>query len=298
MKTSRLKLALYCAVLLMMVFAFGCTTAGRARMMVNNMRPMMDSMKIAFNRNTDVALARKAMPVSLMQLDGFIEAVPDDTDLLLRAAEANAGYAFMFVQDIDKARGAELQKKARDYAIRALPEHETFQRIVREGTSADMATALAEMEPSDVPALYFTASSWLSYIGLRAGSDMGVTADLPKVELMMERLLTLDETYKYGAIHALLGAYYASRPEMLGGKPEDAAYHFEQAFAISDSKYLVWNYLYARYYAVQIRDRALFVHTLTDILEAPENVLPEQNFANAAVKEKARSLLAETDNFF
>ena len=40
----------------------------------------------------------------------------------------------------------------------------------------------------------------------------------PKLEAMMDRILILDETYNYGAIHALMGAYYASIPESLGGK--------------------------------------------------------------------------------
>jgi hypothetical protein len=56
--------------------------------------------------------------------------------------------------------------------------------------------------------------------------------------------------------------------------------------------------LYAKYYAVQLKDRELFVKTLNDILSAPDDILPEQAFVNAAVKQKAKDLLAHTDDYF
>ena len=150
----------------------------------------------------------------------------------------------------------------------------------------------------DVPALYFSCSSWLSYIGVSYGDDPKVLSDLPKVEAMMDRVLGLDDTFNYGAIHASLGAYLASRPAKLGGQPEEAKYHFEEAFAISESKFLAWHFLYARFYAVQIQDRKLFEQTLQDVIDAPEDLLPEKRFANEAVKLRARALLSKADQFF
>ena len=78
---------------------FGCTAATRSRMMVYGMKPMMEKMNIAVNKNPDVETVRRAMPASLVQLDGFIQVSPHNEDILLRAAEANIGYALLFLED-------------------------------------------------------------------------------------------------------------------------------------------------------------------------------------------------------
>jgi len=101
--------------ILSMMLLTGCAQ-WRVNMMVRNMKPIMDGMKIAVNKNSDYEIVRDAMPASLVQLDGFIEVAPDNDDLLLRASEANAGYAFLFVMDTDKPRAEKLFKKGRDYA--------------------------------------------------------------------------------------------------------------------------------------------------------------------------------------
>ena len=114
----------------------------------------------------------------------------------------------------------------------------------------------------------------------------------------MDRLLELDDTFYYGGTHALLAVYYVSRPEMFGGQSDEAQFHFKEAFEISESKYLLWQYLYARYYAVQLKDKELFINTLNGIITAPDDLLPEQAFVNAAIKQKAGDLLAHTDDYF
>ncbi len=91
---------------------------------------------------------------------------------------------------------------------------------------------------------------------------------------------------------------FVSRPEMFGGQSEQAKDHFNEAFEISESKYLLWYFLYAKYYAVWKNDRELFVTTLNKILSAPDDLLPEEAFVNGAVKLKARDLLGHTDDYF
>jgi len=275
-------------------FIWGCTAAARTKMMVDGMKPMMDKMKIAANKNTDIELLRDAMPASLVQLDGFIEISPDNPDLLLRAAEANAGYAFAFVKD--KNRKRMFFQKARDYSLRALKQNDTF-REASDKSLDEFIGSLKSFEKEDVPALFFASSTWIQWIGLSL-SDPEALMDLPKVEAMMERVLELDDTFMYGSIHAGFGAYYAARSVTLGGKPVKAKYHFDKEFEISESKYLVFYLLYARYYAVQIQDRTLFVETLNKVISAPPNLLPEKNLANEIARRKAKELLAEADEYF
>jgi hypothetical protein len=108
----------------------------------------------------------------------------------------------------------------------------------------------------------------------------------------------LDDTFYHGGIHALMGVNFVSRPEMFGGQPEQAKDHFNEAFEISESKYLLWYFLYAKYYAVQINDKGLFVTTLNKILAAPDDLLPTEAFVNGAAKQKAKELLGHADDYF
>jgi tetratricopeptide (TPR) repeat protein len=283
-------------ILLALILLTGCAQ-WRARKMVDGMRPLMDGMKIAVNQNADYKLVKEAMPTSLVQLDGFIEVSPDNNDLLLRASEANAGYAFLFVMDTDKPRAAKLFKKARDYALRVLKKNEAFREAFDKQID-EFTKSLDTFEKEDVPALFFAANGWLSYIGLTHSKDATVLADLPKVEALMDKVVELDDTFNYGGIHLMLGAYNASKPVMFGGKPEEAKYHFEQAMEITDSKYLPCHYLYAKYYAVQIQDRELFVKLLNEVINAPDDLFPEKNFANEATRMKAKVLLEKVDELF
>ena len=115
---------------------------------------------------------------------------------------------------------------------------------------------------------------------------------------MMDRLLELDDTFYYGGVHTLMGVYAISRSGMFGVRSYEAQGQFQEAFEISESKFLLWHFLYAKYYDVQTRDRDLFVATLSRIIDTPDDILPDQAFANAAVKEKARELLKYTDEYF
>jgi TRAP transporter T-component len=277
--------------------AFGCTAAARSRMMVDGMKPMMEKMNIAVNKNPDVETVRRAMPASLVQLDGFIQVSPDNEDILLRAAEANNGYAFLFVEDTDQRRAAKLNKKARDYALRALTHNPAINDALHKSDDEFIA-ALKTLTKEDARALFFSTNSWLTYIGQSFAVNPKVTAYRPKVLLMMERLLELDDSFNYGAPHVLVGAYNASQPIHMGGNPDKAKYHFEKAFEISESKFLIWYYLYAKFYAVQNQDRELFVSTLENIIAAPVDLLPEKRFANEAIKVKAKHLLAKEDKLF
>ncbi|MBW1894959.1 MAG: hypothetical protein JRI91_14890 [Deltaproteobacteria bacterium] len=276
---------------------FGCTAATRSRMMVDGMKPMMEKMNIAVNQNPDVETVRKAMPASLVQLDGFIEVSPDNEDILLRAAEAYGGYAFLFIEDTNRKRAANLHKKARDYALRVLKHNPAFNDAL--GKSNDeYSAALQTLTKEDARALFFATNSWMSWIGLSYHYNTRGGVDVPKVLLMLDKLLELDETFNYGAPHALAAVYNAARPISAGGNPDKAKYHFKKAFEISESKFLIWHYLYAKYYAVQNQNRKLFVSTLKDIISAPVDLLPEKRFANEAVKLKAKHLLSKADMLF
>jgi len=279
-------------VVILALFLTGCSMKV---LTVRSMDPILDDMRTAVNRNTDVDLLRDAMPASLVQLDGFIVAAPDDK-LILRGAEAYFGYANAFVEDTDKKRAGLLYLKARDYGLRVLKGYSQFSKTL-DGPEPAFKQMLYSFGAGDVPALFWTANSWLAWIGLNP-DDPQAMMDLPKVIDMLQRVVEVDETFYYGSAHAALGAYYASLPGLLGDNTAKAKEHFDKAFEISRGKMLLMYYLYAKFYAYKIQDRDLFVKTLEKIIQTPSDKYPDMAFANELAKRKAKVLLGKIDTYF
>ena len=290
-----LRLSRFLRLFLLVVLAasmWGCADAG---FIIKNMEPLMDELNVSMNKSSDVEMLRDAMPAGLVQLDGFIEAAPNNK-LLLRTSEAYFGYTFAFVEATNKERASMLYLKARDYALDVLLQERYFRENFDKGLD-DFKASLKEFGKRDVPALYWTANNWMAWIALNLDNPE-VLLDVPRVEAMLLRAVELDETYYYGGAHATLGAFYASRAKAIGGDPEKARYHFHRAFKLSHSKLLFVHLLYAQYYAYQIQDRDLFVKTLEAVVATPVDYFPEKNFANEIAKRKASVLLQDVDMYF
>jgi tetratricopeptide (TPR) repeat protein len=275
-------------ILVISLLLTGCSMKAQ---MVRSMDPIMEDMSSVVNMSNDVDLIRDGLPASLIQMDGFIKSDPNNK-LLLKAAESYFGYAFSFVEDVNRPRASALYLKAREYALRALKKYRQFDE-----QAPDLNDMLANCGKQDVPALYWAAGSWLAWIGLNVDNPEAIM-DIPKVEAMLDRVIELDETYYYGMAHAMLGGLYASQPKNMGGNPEKANKQFQKAFNISGSKLLAAQLMYAKFYAVQIQDKALFVNTLSEIIATPVNFFPERNLANEVAKRKAKDLLEKVDTLF
>lgn len=283
------------AVFFLILFSSACANM-RLQLMVDSMEPMLDKMNAAVNENGDVELVKDAMPAALVQLDGMVKASPENPKLLVRAAEAYNGYSFVFVEDNDKNRASKLYYKSFQYAAKALKRRIKFAQVF-DGPVREFEQGLSMFWQGDVPALFWTASSWMSWAGLNV-DDPEIFLALPKIKAILERCCVLDEGYKYGAAHTLLGILYATRSVAQGGNPEKAKAEFDRAFEISGRKMLVFQLMYAKYYAYQIQDKELYLRTLHEVITAPNDQFPEMAFINAAAKQKAKKLLQNVDEIF
>jgi len=291
-----IKKSIYYILVCFIIICLTSCESVRTKMVVDGMSPILEKMKISMNKNNDFELVRDSMPASIIQLEGFVEVSPNNTDLLIRTSEAYYSYAFSFIEDVDKQRALKLYTKARQLALRALTCHKSF--IIGKGQTNDaFISSLNAFNAYYVPALFYLCGSWMQMIALNPHSQT-LSIELSQIEAILDKILSLNENYNYGAVHALFGGFFASRLPELGGKPDQAKFHFEEAMEISDSKYLLWHYLYAKYYAVQIKDKDLFVSTLNGIINAPDTILKEAVLPNQIAKHKAKYLLANMNQYF
>ena len=256
---------------------------------------IMEDINKASYKSENLEIIREGTPTYLMLIDGLIEAYPENKRLLIAGAEAYSSYTFAFIEEKDKHLAKQMYKKGRDYGLRALSKNKKFRDAFNKPLD-EFNKALASFSKNDVPALFWTANCWASFINLSQDS-IEALADIPKVVNIMKRVLALNERFYYGGAHLFFAIYY-TRSHALGGDLNKAAFHFKRASEISEGKFLMGYVLYAKYYARQVFDKALFVSTLKKVMETRADILPELTLANTLAKEKAKILLEHVDHYF
>lgn len=285
------KLLLIC--LISFLLFSGCSVQ---RMAIRSMGGVLDNSMSALYEEKDLVLAESAIASDLKLLEGLIKGDPENEKLLLLAAQGFTAYALGFVEDESPDRARDLYLRGRDYGLRILDRNDHFRRTAKNSID-EFKLSVAEFSSEDVPALFWTANSWGNWVSL-SFTNMQALADLPRVQILMEKVIELDERFFYGGAHLFFGTIYAGRPAMLGGDIEKSRYHFDKCIEIAGDKFLLPYYYYARYYATRAFDEVLFENTLKKIIETPADILPEQNLPNAIAKKKAESLLSQMSDLF
>ena len=263
---------------------------------VNTVGGIADEGFSAFTEEADLDFAEQALPGNLKLLEVMLKNSPDNTRLLRLLSEGYSSYALGFLEDKDPDRARAFYLRGRDYGLRILRQNTNLAAALH-GTPDDLKAALADLSPDDAPAVFWTAFGWGSWIYLSLNNTDAI-ADLPRAEMLMNFVATNDSTFYYGGAHVFLGTLYGSRPKILGGDPAIAKDHFEAALRINRGRFLMTYVYYARSYAVQTQNEALFEELLTKVQNTSLDILPEFRLANAIAKKKAELLLARKDELF
>jgi hypothetical protein len=243
-------------------------------------------------------------------LEGFYLQNPKDKQVLLLLTKSYAGYAFGFTENqilANKGSNQELYDKAenraklfytraKDYGIQLLSLNRSF-ASAKNGSFEDFQKSLKSFGPRNVEELFWVGFAWGNYLNSHR-DDVEAIVELPKAEAVMNRVLELDENYYYGGPHLFLGAFYGSRPELLGGNPEKSKLNFEKGIAASDGKFLMARVNMAQYYAVQTQDLVLYKKLLEEVVAGDAAALPEQRLSNELAKERAKILLKKKSQYF
>jgi hypothetical protein len=256
---------------------------------------LLEDVANASYKQSDLVLIRRGMPSYLMLIDGMAEALPNNKRLLISAAQLYASYASAFIQDEDQIYATALYARARDYALRALEQNGFKNPATR--PFDDFEIGLYDLGKNDVPYIFWAASCWGSWISLNRGS-MEAMAELPRVELLMKRVLELDEAFYYGGAHIFMGVLDASKPRVAGGDLDRARDHFLKAIELGDGKFLMARIYYADSYAKKAFDRELFISILEKVLATPADITPELTLLNTVAHTKAKEMLNQVDEYF
>jgi hypothetical protein len=278
-------------------FLLALTSSGCFRdIAVSTMGSIIDGGFEAFTSESDLEFAEQALPGNLKLLDVMLKNNPDNVRILRIASEGYASYALAFLEGKDDMRARAFYLRARDYGLRIFRQDAALAKAL-DGSVDDLKAELAKRDKDDVAGAFWSAFAWGSYIQLSI-SDPAALADLPRAEAMMEFVARVDSGYYYGGSHMFLGTLAGSRPRMLGGNPEQSRTHFETSLRLSQGKFLLAYVYYARSYAVQTQNEALFEELLTKVRDTSLEVLPSFRLGNAVAKKKAEALLARKAELF
>ena len=85
---------------------------------------------------------------------------------------------------------------------------------------------------------------------------------------------------------------------MLGGDPVKAKEYFVRAISLSQGRFFLAQYNYARYYAVRVQDKDLFLSLIEEVEKAPADGMKETCLINTAIKKRMQALKEEMDELF
>jgi hypothetical protein len=91
---------------------------------------------------------------------------------------------------------------------------------------------------------------------------------------------------------------HSARPKAMGGDPDRAKRHFEEALRLTNNRFLLARTLMAYRVGLATNDRKFFHDQLKMVLETPPSVFPEQRLANEVAHRKARRYLSQEKELF
>ena len=296
----------FSATLCLSLLLAGCSIK---RIAVNKLGNMLASSGTTFESDEDPELVAAAIPFGLKLYEGLLEESPKHAGLLLAAASGFTEYSYAFVdlkaeeaqeQSVDKGnelreRARKLYMRAHGYGMRGL---ESRYPGFGAALDNDAVTALKRVRKTEVPLLYWTAAS----LGLAISTSKGspeMIGQLPLVEMIVNRIVELDESFDNGAVPEFLITLEAARS---GVKLEDqlAAMrkHFDRAIEISKGKRAGTYVSFAENADEPAQNAAEFKSMLEKALAIDVDADPATRLANVIAQRRARWLLAHQSDLF
>ncbi len=267
-----------------------------AELTVKASMPMIEGGMTALNRETDLLLAEASMPANITLMEGMIINSPDNEKLRNYAAQAYYGYAYGFIEDKNTQRAVNFYQRGLNHALYNLQQSGLDQNILS-GDLQTLQATLNSLGDDNVPALFWAASNWAKWIDHNRDKAEAI-ADLPKVAMLMQRVIELDENFFMASPHLFFGVYYGSRSPMLGGNFKLSSQHFDTARKLNNNQLLMVDLLQAEYLDRQKFDQQSFHQRLTKIINSSKSSNIDIALINNIAKRKAQILLTRESQWF
>jgi tetratricopeptide (TPR) repeat protein len=257
---------------------------------------LFENLAASFFEECDPHIAEIAIPSNLKLLEGLLKNDPDNRDILTSLCMGYAGYGLLFVEPNDPKRASRIYVRSLNYGFEALGKAGQKLGDLESGMG-DIQSALITVGKKDFRALFWATLSWNAWINLNLDKPEAL-AHLAASQACLNKVIELNARYFYGLPHILAGIGLSARSPLLGGNPEKARAHFQEALKWGERKFFLAQYAFARYYAVRVQDKGLFLTLLREILDGNPRALKETCLINTIIQHEAANLIQEADDLF
>jgi len=252
------------------------------------------NLSLSMMNQEDPGLVRTAAPAYLLMLDALVATYPEDETFLIPAAKLYGAYAGVFSNNSEQTK--RMADRSKNYAQRALCENEEDLCEALDKKIEDIEVELSDLDEDELVIVYTYASSWASWIQANS-SDWDAIAQLPKVKVLLNWVLKYDPDYDNGTAQIYMGVLESQIPPSLGGRPDLAKAHFENAIRASNGKNLMAKVLYAQQYARLMFEQELHDRLLTEVMNTDAKA-EGLTLINQLAKQQAEVLLADSAEYF
>ncbi len=287
--------------LVMAASTLGCSGFINRQAATSTYRILEKSMEAA-RRQSDIELARDAMPGGIMQLEAFALAYPDHVGFRALHTESFCQYVVGFVfDDWEDAtlggRDAEAERLAtrlgpllaRCIEINLARMPPAWRAAHAKGLDR-VITLLPAVTKQQVPALLWIATASAVRLGMKPFAHF---RDLPAIEAMLVRSSQLAPGFHDADAELLLGTLTAGKSQVFGG--DDGGAQFARARSLAGEGALLVDVMAARGTSSVKKDRAALEAALQRVLATDVSKWPERRLTNELALRKARRYLAAAE---
>ena len=242
-----------------------------------------------WNQRTDEKALDKAENLILKVL----EKKPDQLEHIVLLAKIKFTRAYFQVPNPNQEN--ELFLEASELCRKVVVNHPDFQAIYNSmvGDSTEkLFSSLSRAPNSVLPGLYWWGKNLAHYLNSRPVIERLSSREL--LEVIMNRVLTLDPGFHYGGAYRFFGMLYTRIPGM---DIEQSFSYFDQAIK-SNPHYLANSVFLADFYHQKAGNREQFNRILTSVLSTNLTTHPEVMNDNWLYQKKAQKLLENESSLF
>jgi hypothetical protein len=262
----------------------------------------------AFMEEDDLRLAKTSLESNIKLLEVLHKANPENKNINIILSQAYFAYAFTFV-DLDylkennyekkqekKKRAIKMYKRGLKYGLNALfLTCCNIEKAIKTNNLKLLKRQITKV--TDEELIFWPTFNWAMLINLSM-SSVETIADLPKLNILLDRMLEIDENYFYSSPLTLKATMMCATPKMFGGKAKQGIKLMKKAMKNSNENFLVTHLMYLEYCVPQVQDKAKFKELSKEIENKDIKEPKDLRLINKSVQNKLPYIKNKVNELF
>lgn len=279
------------------IFLITTIHVGCTKLTLRSSSSLINNITGSFFEECDLELARQSLPSNLKLLEGILKEDPGNRVILKALCMGFTGYGMLFCdEEKERSRISSIYVRARNYGLKALFGSGVFSDK-DDIILSEIKRKSSYLSEDELDTIFWTSLAWNCWVNLNLDNPRALV-QIPVAELLLKKVLDIDPAHFHSTPRIIAGTMFAAKPPLLGGDPDRAKSYFEEALSQSHRNFFLAHYYYARYYAVRIQDKALFLTLIDEVTQKDPSGIKDACILNAMIQKRILRLRQITDELF